>query len=294
MKKISYYIDSLRPHQWLKNFLIFIPLLAARQIFNEEKIIIAGLMFISFSLVASSVYIFNDLVDLSADRAHPRKRFRPLASKKIEILHGKLLAFFFLIFGIILAFLISKTFLNILLIYFLISTVYSLLLKQKIIIDICVLAILYTIRIIAGGIVLNINLSVWLLMFSLFFFFSLAAIKRQAELVDMIKRKKIKTLNRGYQTKDLPIISVAGLAAGYISILIMAFYVNSPEVVKLYSEPLALWGICFVLLFWITKISIITHRGYMHDDPIVYAVKDFTSQMCFLLILLFVLIGILF
>lgn len=293
MEKFLFYIKSLRPHQWIKNFLIFIPLLAAHQI-NKETIILAILMFVSFNFIASSVYIFNDLIDLKADKAHPRKRYRPFASGKISVSHGKILALFLLVLGTVISLSISYSFLVILLIYFLISSAYSIFLKQKIIIDICILAVLYTIRIIAGGVVLNINLSVWLLAFSLFFFFSLAAVKRQAELVDLIKRKKLKTLNRGYQVKDLPIISMAALAAGYVSVLIMAFYVNSPDIVKLYSQPIALWGICLILIFWITKMIIVTHRGYMHDDPIVFAVKDFSSQICLLLIILCLSMGILF
>jgi len=293
MEKILFYIKSLRPHQWIKNFLIFIPLLAAHQI-NKETIILAIQMFVSFSFIASSVYIFNDLIDLKADKSHPRKRYRPFASGKISVSHGKILALFLIVLGTMISLSISYSFLVILLIYFLISSAYSIFLKQKIIIDICILAVLYTIRIIAGGVVLNINLSVWLLAFSLFFFFSLAAVKRQAELVDLIKRKKLKSLNRGYQVKDLPIISMAALAAGYVSVLIMAFYVNSPDIVKLYSQPIALWGICLILIFWITKMIIVTHRGYMHDDPIVFAVKDFSSQICLLLIILFLSVGILF
>ncbi len=293
MEIIFSYLKCLRPHQWLKNFLIFIPLLASHQIY-QEKIIMACLMFASLSLMASSVYIINDLIDLKADRAHPLKRHRMLASRKISASQGKFLAFFLFLFSVIIGLNINKIFIIILLLYFLISNFYSFFLKKIIILDICTLAILYTTRIIAGGVVLEIELSVWLLAFSLFFFFSLAAIKRQAELVDLAKRKKLKSINRGYKTNDLPIISTSALGTGYISVLIMAFYVNSPEVIKLYSQPKALWGICMILLFWITKISIITQRGEMHYDPIVFAVKDLVSQFCFICVILFVSIGILF
>ena len=294
MTIISHYFLALRPHQWLKNFLIFIPLLTAHQI-DKTTIFLTTLMFISFNFVASSVYIFNDLIDMSADKAHPRKRFRIFASGKIKSLQGKIFALIILIIGLIFGlFFVNNLFVQLLLTYFMISMLYSIYLKQIIVIDICILAILYTMRIIIGGLVLNIDLSVWLLAFSIFFFFSMAAIKRQAELVDLIKRKKLKSINRGYQTKDLPILSTSGLAAGYISVLIMAFYVNSVEVKELYSNPQLLWGICFVLLFWITKMSIVTQRGNMHDDPIIYAVKDFLSHICLLLIILFLIMGIIF
>ena len=174
-----------------------------------------------------------------------------------------------------------------LLLYFSISNFYSMVLKKIIILDICTLAILYTSRIITGGIVLEIDLSVWLLAFSLFFFFSLAAIKRQAELVDLIKRKKLKPANRGYKTTDLPVISISALGAGYISVLIMALYVNSPEISQLLSAS-SFVGYLHGSTFWLTKISLITQRGEMHYDPIIYAVKDITSQICFILILFFI------
>lgn len=293
MKSLLIYFKCLRPHQWLKNFLIFIPFLAAHQI-NKEVIFVSSLMFISFSLMASSVYVLNDLVDVKADRAHPLKKYRAFASKKISTKRGKFIALLLLILSLMIGLKVNNLFIVILIFYFLTSNFYSIILKKIIILDICTLAILYTLRIISGGVVLKIDLSVWLLAFSLFFFFSLAAIKRQAELVDLIKRKKLKSINRGYKTDDLPIISMSALGAGYISVLIMALYINSPEVVKLYSQPLALWGVCLVLLFWITKISLITQRGEMHYDPIVFAVKDFISQFCFVLIIIFIFIGILF
>ena len=293
MKTISTYFISLRPHQWLKNFLIFVPFLAAHNI-NTEIIKLAVIIFFSFSLMASSVYIFNDIIDLKADRAHPLKKYRVFASGKISLSNGKIFAVLLFLLSIIIAIKVNNLLIIILLLYFLISNFYSMVLKKIIILDICTLAILYTSRIVTGGIVLEIDLSVWLLAFSLFFFFSLAAIKRQAELVDLIKRKKLKPANRGYKTTDLPVISISALGAGYISVLVMALYVNSPEISQLYSQPQALWGICMVLLFWLTKISLITQRGEMHYDPIIYAVKDITSQICFILILFFISIGILF
>ena len=294
MKIFYHYFLALRPHQWLKNFLLFIPLIATHQI-NNEKIFLSVLMFISFSFVASSVYIFNDLIDIAADKTHPRKKLRPFASKKIATNHGKLFGLLVLFFGITFGYyFVSELFVKLILAYFIISTLYSFYFKQLIVIDICILAVLYTMRIIIGGLVLNIELSVWLLVFSLFFFFSLAAIKRQAELVDLLKRKKFKILNRGYQTSDLPVISASALTAGYISVLIMAFYVNSPEVAKLYSQPKFLWGICLVLLFWITRISIITQRGNMHDDPIVFAAKDLFSHLSLFLIIIILIMGYLF
>ena len=142
-----------------------------------------------------------------------------------------------------------------------------------------------------GGAATGLELSVWLLAFSMFLFLSLAAVKRQAELVDYAARGKLSATGRGYHVDDLPIISMIAVSAGYVAVLVMALYVSSPAVVQLYSYPQALWGVCAVLLFWITRTVMITHRGNMHDDPVIYAAKDPVSLLCFAIILLFVVAG---
>ncbi|MEW9920316.1 UbiA family prenyltransferase [Marimonas sp. MJW-29] len=284
------YIKALRPHQWLKNVLVFLPMLAAHQL-DGQTVLLSWLAFVCFSLVASSVYVLNDLLDLSADRAHPRKKLRPFASGSIPISHGAWMAAGLLILGGLLAISISPPFLLAMVTYYLLTTAYSLHLKRRIIVDICVLAGLYTARIIAGGVATDIPLSVWLLAFSVFFFLALAAVKRQAELIDSAKRGTLKASGRGYHVDDLPIISMIAIGAGYVSVLVMTLYVNSPAVVELYSHPEALWGVCAVLLYWISRTVMVAHRGHMHDDPVVYAAKDRISQMCLLIILGFVLGG---
>jgi len=289
-KSLRPYIKALRPHQWLKNLMIFLPMLAAHQ-FDMATAMSSVLAFIAFSLVASSVYVLNDLLDLNADRAHPRKQLRPFASGAVPIAHGSVLALAMLGAGILVAALLGWVFLLTLAAYYVLTTAYSMYLKRKIIIDICVLAGLYTMRILAGGVATGIELSLWLLAFSIFFFFSLAAVKRQVELVDMAKRGELTAKGRGYHVEDLPIISMVGLAAGYVSVLVMALYVNSPSVVDLYAYPSALWGICCVLLYWLTRMVLITHRGSMHDDPVVFAAKDGVSQISFVLMLAFAVIG---
>ena len=289
-KSVSSYMKALRPHQWLKNALIFLPMLAAHQL--EAATFVSSLLaFVAFSLVCSSVYVINDLLDLNADREHPRKRFRPFASGMAPVENGGKLALALLLSGILIASVLGWAFLLALGSYYVATTTYSLALKRKIVLDICVLAGLYTMRIIAGGVASGIELSVWLLAFSLFFFLSLAAVKRQAELVDMAERGKRSAKGRGYQVSDLPIISIIGIAAGYISVLVMALYVNSPAVQKLYAVPYALWGICCVLLYWLTRIIVITHRGGMLDDPVVFATKDRISQICLLVMLGFAVTG---
>lgn len=289
-KSIKPYIKALRPHQWLKNALVFLPMLAAHQL-DSQTFLLSLLAFACFSLVASSVYVLNDLLDLAADRAHPRKRLRPFASGSIPIAHGTWMAAGLLILGGVLAISISPSFLLAMVAYYLLTTAYSLHLKRRIVIDICVLAGLYTARIIAGGVATGISLSVWLLAFSVFFFLSLAAVKRQAELIDSAERGNLKAIGRGYHVNDLPIISMIAIGAGYVSVLVMTLYVSSPAVVELYAHPETLWGVCAVLLYWITRTVMVAHRGHMHDDPVVYAAKDRISQMCLLIILGFVLGG---
>lgn len=289
-RSVKPYIMALRPHQWLKNVLVFLPMLAGHQ-FNAATFLMSFLAFACFCLVASSVYVLNDLLDLAADRAHPRKRNRPFASGRIPIAHGTWMAAGLLILGALLAMGIGSDFVLVMAGYYLLTTAYSLHLKRRIVIDICVLAGLYTVRIVAGGVAAGIPLSVWLLAFSVFFFLSLATIKRQAELIDSAERGNLRASGRGYHVEDLPIISMIAIGAGYGAVLVMTFYVNSPAMMDLYAFPEALWGVCAVLLYWVTRTVLVAHRGHMHDDPVVYAARDRISQMCLLLILGFVLAG---
>ena len=284
------YVRALRPHQWLKNTLVFLPMLAAHQL-DSATFLAALLAFVSFGLVASSVYVLNDLLDLSADRAHPRKRNRPFASGSIPIADGTWMAGGLLMLGALLAFSVSASFLLIMAGYYLLTMAYSLNLKRRMVVDICVLAGLYTIRIITGGVATDVPLSVWLLAFSVFFFLSLASVKRQAELIDMAARGNLKADGRGYHVDDLPIISMIAIGAGYVAVLVMMLYATSPAVIALYPHPEALLGVCAVLLYWITRTVMIAHRGSMHDDPVVFAAKDHISQICLLIILGFVLVG---
>ena len=283
--KIYEYLSALRPHQWLKNMLIILPMLAAHQ-FDTTTTVLTLLALAAFSLIASAVYVLNDLLDLNSDREHPRKRFRPFASGSIAIAHGAIIAPTLLTIGFALASAINLQFFLTLGIYLAVTVLYSLFFKRTIVLDICVLAGLYSVRLIAGSVAAGIELSVWLLAFSTLFFFSLAAVKRQAELVSMKSRLTTKAAGRGYHYDDLPIMSMVALAAGYISILVMGLYVRSPDVADQYKNPDALWAICGILLYCITRTVLITHRGNMHDDPLIFAVKDKTSQVSLGLILL--------
>jgi 4-hydroxybenzoate polyprenyltransferase/phosphoserine phosphatase len=284
------YLRAMRPHQWVKNALVFLPVLASHQI-TALTLLQSLLAFVAFSLVASSVYVLNDLLDLAADREHPRKRNRPFASGAIPIAHGTWMGGGLLLAGGLTSLTLGGEFLFVMLAYYVATLAYSLHLKRRALVDIALLAGLYTIRIVAGSAATGIQLSMWLLAFSIFLFFSLAAVKRQAELIDNSKSGKVDATGRGYLVSDLPIISAMAIASGYVAVLVMALYINSPAVRLLYSYVPVLWGICCVLLYWVSRMVMITHRGRMHDDPIVFAFRDRVSQVCLLTILLFATLG---
>lgn len=281
-------LRAMRPHQWLKNLLVFFPMIAGH-VFTVETFLQGVLAFIAFGLVASSVYLLNDLLDLSADRAHPRKRARPLASGALPLIHGMVLVPVLLLCGMALALVLGPMFLAVLAGYYLLTVAYSLWLKRKMLIDICVLATLYTFRVIAGGVATDIPLSVWLLAFSAFFFLALAAVKRQAELVDAAQRGVTIAPGRGYQVGDLPFVSQMAVSSGFVAVLVMMLYLNAPDVLSKYSNPWLLWGACLVLLYWVARMVLLAHRGHMDDDPVVYALRDPVSRVAILLMAVLVI-----
>lgn len=266
-------MKAVRPHQWLKNMLIFFPMIAAHD-FNMTAVFRGGLAFVAFSLVASSVYLLNDLLDLGSDRQHPRKRLRPLASGALPLRTGMVMVPVLLAAGVSMALLLPPAFLLVLAAYYLLTVTYSLWLKRKPILDICALASLYTLRVIAGGAAAAITPSVWLMAFSAFLFFSLGAVKRQAELVDMVQRGIESAAGRGYRVSDLSLVTQMATAAGFVAVLVLMLYLNEPEVLTLYRHPLLLWAACLVLLYWISRMVLVASRGKMDDDPTVFAARD--------------------
>jgi len=278
-------LKMLRIHQWLKNVLLYAPLLAAHQFNNWRGWALLCMAFIAFSLCASSVYIANDLLDLESDRKHSRKIRRPLASGAMPIWVGAILSPALLIISLIVANGVNLSFMGWLVAYFLISSAYSWGLKRLVLIDCITLAILYTLRIIAGASTIQINLSFWLLSFSIFLFLSLAFVKRYAELVSQENslsrhgKGDNKIHGRGYYASDAPIIQALGIASGYAAVIVFALYLNSDTVIRLYPFPEFVWGEVLILLFWISWVWIKTHRGDMYDDPLIFAIKDKVSQI---------------
>lgn len=285
-------LKALRVHQWVKNALIFVPLVTAHQIQNPHGFTLALLGFIAFSLCASSVYFLNDMLDLNDDRRHATKCKRPFAAGTLPLLYGVLGAPVLLLIALLLCIFLPFEFFVVLLAYYILTLAYSFRLKRVVMVDVIALASLYTVRIIAGAAAVGVALSFWLLSFSIFVFLSLAIIKRYTELLKLRATSKTKALGRGYQVEDLELLSSLGGASGYISVLVLALYINSPDVKGMYDNPVMMWPACLVMLYWISRIWIIAHRGNMDDDPIVFALKDKASVLCGALIAGFMVLAV--
>lgn len=289
---IRTWIKALRIYQWAKNILVLLPLFLSHRFLDSQSWLLAGAAFLAFGLCASGVYLLNDLLDLTPDRQHARKCNRPFAAGTLPLKYGLVVTPILTLFAFAIAFLVGWKFTLVLLGYYILTMAYSLKLKRLVMIDAIVLATLYTVRIIAGIAAIHTSLSFWLLSFSMFIFLSLALLKRYTELNAALTEGKQKASGRGYGTADLPLIQSLGAAAGYIGVLVLALYINSPESMMLYRHPKLLWLLCPVLLYWISRMWVVSHRGEMDDDPIVFAAKDRTSQLVISIGILIVLAAI--
>lgn len=288
---VRVWLRAIRIHQWLKNLLIFAAAGAAHTLSSAQlpQLLCA---FFSFSFAASSAYLTNDLLDLPGDRSHARKRHRPLASGRIPLITGIQLAPLLLIAAIALSFALPPLFLLVLAGYYFLTLSYSLFLKRKLIVDVVTLACLYGVRLVAGAVAVGVALSPWFASFAVFFFLCLALVKRCTEIVDRMARGGGDLSGRAYVQHDLPILEAMAAATGYVAIMIFTLYINSPAVVTLYHHPQYLWAICLVLFYWISRILLLTHRGEMHEDPVVYAVSDRKSLICGAVVLAIILAAI--
>jgi 4-hydroxybenzoate polyprenyltransferase/phosphoserine phosphatase len=271
--------QALRAHQWAKNLLLFLPLLAAHVLDHPAKLAAGALAFLCFSLCASSVYLLNDLLDVGDDRHHRSKRRRPFAAGTLPLLAGVALAPLLLAAAFAIAlWLLPWKFSAVLLGYYALTLAYSLALKRVMALDAITLAGLYTLRLIAGAAAFAVPLTFWMLAFSMFMFLSLALVKRYAELREARHRgDQGQARGRGYFPGDLEMIASLGAASGYLAVLVLALYTQDRATVALYSRPQLIWLACPLLLFWVTRTWMLTHRGQMHDDPVVFALKDRAS-----------------
>ena len=285
--KLKHWFKQLRIYQWVKNLLLFLPLLLAHKWTEIDLWQLAIFGFIAFSLTASSVYLLNDLLDLRSDRLHKTKRNRPFASGKIAPLSGIILFPIFVISGFGIALFLSWKFFLVLLGYYILTTAYSFALKKIYLMDIIILAGLYTIRILAGAVVTEVVVSPWLASFAMFIFISLAAVKRYVELLEAEEGGKIS--GRGYKKEDLALMAPFGLSCGMIAVFVFAFYTLSTDIYKLYNTPFLVLMICPLLIYWLARIWFLAGRGQMHDDPIVFAIKDKVSWGIMLISILLII-----
>ncbi len=270
------WLRLFRVHQYAKNALVFVPVLAAHK-FEAGPFLDSFLAAVAFSLCASSVYILNDLVDLAADRAHPTKKNRPLAAGTIPVWHALVVLPILVGCAFALAAFVSLPFLGILLLYFALTNAYSLWLKKKMMIDVVTLATLYTLRIIGGATAIGVIASEWLLAFSMLIFACLALIKRYVELATRLDRDLPDPTNRNYKLGDLPIVAALAGAAGFNAVTVFALYISSDTVHRLYRHPQFLWAVCPILMYWVSRMLMMAHRRLVHDDPIVFALQDRVS-----------------
>lgn len=277
------WLRTMRPHQWAKNLLLFAPIAAAHRLDDIAGLLACTLAFVLFGLCASGGYIVNDLLDLDSDRVHPRKRTRPFAAGHIPLVHGFIVACVLISSSLIIAAVfLPLVFAATLLVYLATSLWYSLALKRISMVDVLALAGLYTVRVVAGGAVVSIVPSFWLLALSMFLFLSLAAAKRYAELRSALDSGRKAAPGRGYDVSDLPLLQSSGLASGYLAVLVLALYLNSGAA-AMYSRAHFMWLLCPILLYWMNRIWLKTFRGQMHDDPVVFALTDRPSLFAFAL-----------
>ena len=279
------YWNALRPNQWSKNLLVLAPVLAAHRFLDVNLLAQALVVMVAFCCCASSGYLFNDLLDLDADRHHPRKRHRPFASGELPLGYALAMIPVLLISGCVLAELVSPLALAAVAGYAVLTLAYSLHIKRVVVLDVIVLAGLYTLRLVAGSAAGRIWLSHWLLAFSIFLFLSLALVKRYGELVVMKKTDGNAARARGYELSDAELLATQGTASAYLAVLVLALYLSSDTASLLYKRLEVLWLLCPLLLCWLGRIWLMAHRGLIDDDPIQFATTDWTSRVLVILML---------
>jgi 4-hydroxybenzoate polyprenyltransferase/phosphoserine phosphatase len=285
-------IKALRPRQWVKNLLVFAPLLLAHEFSSIDKLLASVAAFVAFSLCASAMYVVNDLVDMESDRHHPEKSRRPFASGALPVAWGPPLALSCLCAGLLVGgVLLPAAFLAMLVGYVLLTSMYSGWLKQVVLVDVLVLSGLYTSRVVAGGLATEVAVSEWLMGFCLFLFLSLGFAKRYSELTRLEEEGDQRARGRGYRVSDWGLIESMGPTNGYLAVLVFALYIHSEEMTRLYANGWALWLICPLLIYWISRVWVKARRRELSEDPVLFAVKDRVSLLVAALIVVLVAVA---
>jgi 4-hydroxybenzoate polyprenyltransferase len=279
------FVAELRPHQWVKNLLVFISPLAAHVLLQPGMLVRLGLLFAAFCAAASGVYVANDLLDLKSDRLHPRKRNRPFASGLLPLSFG-IVAPVLMLAGITIGFMLSMSTGLLVVGYIALSMAYSAYLKTQPLVDVFTLSGLYTLRLLAGEISAGIEPSLWLLSFSGFMFLSLAFLKRVSEYQAMVKAGASYETRRGYTPADVEMLKMMGVSSSFIATMVLGLYISTETAASEYTNPIALWCAVPIFLFWQSRMWLSAARDFMTDDPIVYAMRDWVSRLCLLLLLI--------
>ena len=271
-------VRALRPRQWLKNLLLFVPLLLAHDVSDLPRLQRLVVAFVAFCCAASAVYVLNDTLDREADRRHPEKRLRPLAQETLTLraVPWLLTALLGVAFGLAI-WLLPRVFTGMLATYVVANIAYSLFLKRVPILDVLVLAGMYALRLLAGGAAVNVEVSAWLLAFSLFFFASLAFAKRCAELGNVTQEDEAVVRGRGYLVSDISLIEAMGVTSGYVAVMVLALYIHSDQAKDLYQRRALLWPVCPLLLYWISRLWLLARRKQLQEDPVLFAMTDRVS-----------------
>ncbi len=271
-------LRALRPHQWAKNALIGAPLVLSHQALDLHRLVAVAVGFAAFCLVASAGYLVNDLLDIEADRRHSSKRTRPFAAGRLSIPHGLLMIALLLVAGGVLSVcFVSGAFTAMVAVYLAATLSYSLYLKERLFLDVLVLAGLYTHRVLAGGVAAGVEVSSWLLAFSVFFFLSLALVKRYVELLENYRPGVATISRRAYQVDDTGLVETMGISSGYLSVLVLGLYVSHDDVSSHYTNPELLWLVTPLMLYWISRVWLLARRGELAADPVVFAATDRVS-----------------
>ena len=278
------YLRALRPHQWVKNALVFVPAAAAHAV-AVDVYIAAAVTFVLLSLIASSGYVVNDMLDIGHDRSHPSKRHRPFAAGKVRFLPMLAIGVLLGAAGVGASFLVSTALGACAVLYLVLAVSYSLWLKRAVFVDVIVLASLYVVRVVAGGVAVGVAVSPWLLAFSMFLFVSLAIVKRRKELADLADGRQRSIPGRGYVADDVNVMTTFGAASAIGAVIVLALYTQSPEVAIRYGQPDLLWLACPLFLYWLGRLLLLASRGAIDDDPVLFAIRDKTSWMTGLLVL---------
>ena len=284
------YLRAMRWSQWVKNILVLLPLFFSHKLWSAELALRSAIAFLAFSAGASAIYLINDLLDRNADRLHPRRRSRPIAAGLMSPREAIVLAVSLIIAGLAVATWLHLPFLVMYGLYLTTATLYSLGLKQVVLLDALMLAGFYTVRIFAGSVATGIQVSNWLLLFSMFFFLALAFQKRLSELQDWgVSEQPLR--RRGYMKVDLEHINMMGTSAGYLAVLVLALYIQSAEVTKHYARPDILWWSCPCLLYWTSRIWLLAGRGQITEDAIAFAIRDKASYLVGVLIVIILIMA---